>query len=478
MTGWISLLASALAGYWFLQALGIAGSAAPGRLGLVLRACLGAGLGLGLSSCIFSVLLWAGWGTPPAVLAANLALAAAALLLRRRGASQQPPAQGPRAGSLLWVLRAAGAATIALLVVSWAVTTEASPHGDWDAFWIWNLRAKFLAGGQASWHHAVSAHWGRVQLGATHPDYPLLLSGLVAQLWMLSGGMDPWHAAAVSLLFALLTAGLLLAALAWLRQEALGWLAVLLLVSSELFASQVAAQYADIPLAFYMLGCAVMLSAAGREPESGAPWLAAGAYAGPAAWTKHEGIVFFLLALGWTAWRRRARPLLHFLLGAAPGIALLGVFKLFIAPLSVGFFPSRLGEALAKLADPARWGMIARSYAQALWDMGPWWAHPIALVLLCLWAAGWAEKQRRKDAWVLLLPAGMLAADFLVYLITTADLGWHLGTSCNRLWLQVWPTLLFGAFLAAGPWPEAQARAAQRSRDRRDQTPGRRSPRR
>ena len=474
MMGWLCLLAAALGGYGLLEGVGLARGVRRAWLRVWLSGCLGAGLGLGLSSCWFVVLLWAGCTASVAVAAGNIGLAAAGWLLWRRRPARQASAPPPagEAQAWLWILRAAGALTLVLVLANWAISTGASPHGDWDAFSIWNLRAKFLAGGQPSWRYAVSAHLGGGQLGAAHPDYPMLVSALVAELWVLGGHMEPQAPALVALLFALLTVGLLVGALGWLHHEAVGWVAALLLASSELFGSQVAAQYADLPLAFYMLAAVALLVASGREQSSGAPLMAAGALASLAAWTKNEGIVFLLLVMLWTAVRRGVRALLKLSLGAAPVLVVLGVFKLWLAPATVGLFPSSTSEALAKLADPARWAMIARAYLKTLWEIAPWWAHPLLLIPLWWWAAGLAEKRRLKEGWVLLLPAGMLAADFLVYLLTVADLRWHLDTSCNRLWLQVWPALLFGLFLIAGTWPVRPVAVIQRPRNPKARVPG------
>jgi len=483
MIGWLCLLAAALGGYGLLEGLGWARWPGPAWVRIGLRGSLGAGLGVGLSSCAFVLLLWAGLHVSWAAVIGNLTVAALGGLAwgrwSRRTAGDSRASHEPGAPQAwLWLLRAAGIVTLALVVAGWAVGTEASPHGDWDAFSIWNLRAKFLAGGQPGWRYAVSPEIGGGQLGAAHPDYPLLLSATVAEVWALNGDMDPWAPALLALLFALLTIGVLVGALAWFREETLGWLAALLLASSELFGSQVAAQYADIPLAFYMLAAVAMLVAASREQWAPAPLMVAGALAALAGWTKNEGIVFLVLVFGWTLIRGGVRAVLKLMAGAAPALLVLATFKLVLAPLTVGLFPATAAEALAKIADPGRWIMIARGYARAVWDLSPWWAHPVLLFALWAWVAGFADRQQRKEGWVLALPAAMLAADFLVYLVTVADLRWHLDTSCNRLWLQVWPTLLFGGFLIAGTWPaSADAdiprgpgsgdRAADRGRRRR-----------
>src|ERR1035437_3170102 len=61
--------------------------------------------------------------------------------------TRQPPIQReplPRFPPLLWI-----AFALALILVTSAMTAawEANPQGNWDAWSIWNLRAKFLAAG-------------------------------------------------------------------------------------------------------------------------------------------------------------------------------------------------------------------------------------------------------------------------------------------------------------------------------------------
>ena len=54
-----------------------------------------------------------------------------------------------------------------------------------------------------------------------------------------------------------------------------------------------------------------------------------------------------------------------------------------------------------------------------------------------------------RRAWLFATPLALLAADFGIYLITMAELDWHLGTTNNRLILHVWPTVLFAYFLGS-----------------------------
>ena len=44
----------------------------------------------------------------------------------------------------------------------------------------------------------------------------------------------------------------------------------------------------------------------------------------------------------------------------------------------------------------------------------------------------------------------MMVGYFFVYVMTPLDLGYHLATSLNRLFLQLWPSVIFLFFMIAG----------------------------
>ena len=57
-----------------------------------------------------------------------------------------------------------------------------------------------------------------------------------------------------------------------------------------------------------------------------------------------------------------------------------------------------------------------------------------------------------QTAAVLLL---MAAGYFFIYVLTPLDLNYHLMTSLNRLFLQLWPGVIFVVFMVAGPPEQA-----------------------
>ena len=62
------------------------------------------------------------------------------------------------------------------------------------------------------------------------------------------------------------------------------------------------------------------------------------------------------------------------------------------------------------------------------------------------------------------------AGYFYAYVITPLDLNWHLNTSLDRLYAQLWPSLLF---LVLGIFKTAEELATTTLTNQRDRTTGR-----
>src|SRR3989338_3737578 len=82
------------------------------------------------------------------------------------------------------------------------------PFGDWDAWALWNMKAKFLLLSSHSWRELFSLHWH------TQPDYPLLLPFM--NVWGSLGTNDNLTVSPIliSLIFTFSCAGLLFCGLA------------------------------------------------------------------------------------------------------------------------------------------------------------------------------------------------------------------------------------------------------------------------
>jgi hypothetical protein len=426
----------------------------PGWMGGLTEISLGMGVGTGIISIVSFAMLWANAGGRVAWISAEAVLAAGGvwLALRRGRVERERAAATQNRSPWIWMLR--GAAILALLffALDAAKSIEANPDGGWDAFAIWNLKAKFLAGDHGAWRTAVAPVARDALSGSSHPGYPLLIPSAVASAWTAEGETASATPAALSVLFAFATAGLLCGAIALLRGQAAGLLALLLLLASEGFVSQAGSQYADIPLSLYFLAGVMLLALAAENGWQTGTLLLAGLCCGLAAWTKNEGLPFLIFAVAAVAWRGGRKALGWMMLGALPVAVLLMAFKFLLVHDVEGIFPRTVGEALATATNVSRWVQIAESFIQSIWQMGTPLAHPVVLAAILAATLGIAPRSMvRKQAWLAIPLAGVLAADFGVYLITTSDLKWHLSTSNLRLMVQVWPALLFLTFLFLSP---------------------------
>jgi hypothetical protein len=396
---------------------------------------LGAGIagGAGITSCLFFLtrLLLPSVPALPVVmeLAALMAAAYAVQRGRRAGKTQTSIPRPP------WTIALAAALALMILIVTLAISNawEANPHGYWDALSVWNLRARFLAADAALAQRA----WTR-GVPIMHMEYPLLTGAFIARCWAYGGTFTPAVPQLTSYLFLLALISLGAGAVVVLRGPTLGLLCGLALAATPRLLHEVPAQYADVPLACYFAG-AILLALLDRP-------LMAGGFAGFAAWTKDEGLLFLGICLAASiAFRRRAA--LRLAAGALPGLAITLAFKMWVAPADESLVGRSAAGFAQKIADPSRYVMVARAFAEQFAGLGAGWYHPI-LPLLALWIALRFDRDRRRDLFYCATICGALVAGyFAVYIVSPYDLKWHLQTSVERLWVQIWPSLTICAFL-------------------------------
>ncbi len=287
------------------------------------------------------------------------------------------------------------------------------------------------------------------------------------------GGESLSIPAVMGLLFTFLILGLLWCALSLLRSRTQGYLAAMVLMGTPFFIAMGASQFADIPFAFFILATLVMLFFQARSPGNHAgPLILAGIAAGLCAWTKNEGLLFVLIvtvSLFGTAaytggWRRSLNRTGWFLAGALPVLLIVIYFKTRLSPandLVAGFSLAAVSakllgsgplcrdrQSLFHHRDQFHPGVDRRARGDASQPRRR--QHP-ALVGYLLLAGIRIDGRDRiglfQTAAVLLL---MLVGYFFVYVLTPLDLNYHLMTSLNRLFLQLWPGVIFLFFMIAG----------------------------
>jgi hypothetical protein len=353
-------------------------------------------------------------------------------LFRRRNST--PPTEKPRPFPGNMILMAALVLSLALAIGAMSGSWEANPQGGWDAWAIWNLRARFLTAGGSLAHRA----WSPL-LGYTHPEYPLLTSAFIARAWTYSHSMSAAVPIAVSCFFFLALISLAVGGVAAWHSRSLGLLLGLSLVATPTLAHVVSDQYADIPLACYFAG-ALVLTLLDRP-------LLAGLLAGLAAWTKDEGLLFAVVFLAAAAVFRRPQ-LTGLLAGTALGGATAVFFKAILARGTASLLNASLPSLAQHLSDPARYRQVVGAMGAEFTNMTAGWYHPI-LPALALAIALRFEIQRRRDVLFCCIVALFLFTGyFFVYIITPNDLTWQLQTSLSRLYVQFWPVFLLTIWTA------------------------------
>jgi type IV secretory pathway VirB2 component (pilin) len=372
--------------------------------------------------------------------------------IRRPVADCTPqPVQGGSPFRWNWAL--ALACVVGLVIAfsaMWALAT-ANPDGQWDAWSIWNLRAKFMSGPQ-TWKSAVSP-----LLESTHPDYPLLQSAFIGMVWNLTGDADAAVPLATALVFFAAVLGCLVAGLALLRGSSAGFLAGLITLTAASYSGQPPAQYADVPLSFFFLATLLLVALAHASGRRLALF-AAGLFASFAAWTKNEGVAFagiVLLAYLIVNWRARsfrtaAAEWTYLAAGMAPGFLLTVYLKFALAPATDPLFRQGFAEILTKVVTPARHLEVLKANLSEATAVAPWYAHPVLLLAILAVCLRFDIREYRWDAvFGALTLAALFAVYWAVYLASTS-LTWQLSTSLSRLHVQLWPPFLLVLFLILG----------------------------
>jgi hypothetical protein len=447
------------------------------RAELALRIALSWGFGQGLTSCmLFLYLLVNGRADRfyvPAELLVCLSLAVVVLFSRRKsGAFRERPHTSERpvmAAGLRRLLASAFYIAIAASVVVIAVKLSRNPSGEWDAWAIWNLRARWIARSGYEWRESFSSviEW-------SHPDYPLLLPLTVVRGWLYAGAETTSVPMLYAWLFAASTIAVIAGAIATMRSPAQAYLAGLVLVGFTFFAEQATWQYADVPLMFFFLSALVLAALyVGHGAEVGRGWLIlAGVAAGLSAWTKNEGMLFVLafgaahliVALYQGGPRQYVRQISAVLAGLVPLLVVVFYFKMQLAPPSEMASAITSTTAIDKVLDIKRYKLVVRNIADQILLHKGYGINLTYVLLIYIVCIGFTRLSKRPAALGGILLILMASGYFFVYITTPHDLELHIRFSIDRLLLQLWPSFVFTFFMLAGMPDEVLDRVAIRER--------------
>ena len=345
--------------------------------------------------------------------------------------------------------------TLLVLIVGWWRWTASRPYGVWDAVAIWTGRALMLS-------RADDPGEVLSRVVQAHPDYPLLVPAGVAAQYRLAASEALLIPQLTSLAF-LLGLGVMV----WIAVSAWrpGWpatAAVLLLFSTPAVLVRGFTQCADVPLAYCFV--AVVAGLASRLDSTlaarASPALC-GFFLGLLVWVKNEGLVlagiavvaFVALCALTGKMHELRRDALPILLGAAPGVLAFALFRRRWSPPVEEIDKYFIGGFRDRLTDPERWQIVAEAFWDHLSPVGQtanwgWlWSGLLAVAILT-----WRRERLVTNIPTLYLGAvcaASAAAWFMIYVLTPYGLKWHLGSSLDRLLLQLVPCFVVLTFVAA-----------------------------
>jgi hypothetical protein len=433
-----------------------------GILHLTLKAFLGVGIGLGITSLTYFLYmsLFAGqhWFIVVQAVTILILLVASVWHARKRAGEAAPIGNLGAPSRLQYIFAGLSGIVFLVSLASTASYILRRKQGDWDAWMMYNRAARFIYRDQANWLQSFSRQMDPI----FHADYPLFLAMNIASGWDTLGSETPRVPMVQSAVFAVACAGLLVSALACTKSIGQAALGMIIFWGTPAVVNEGARELADLPLAYFLLSTGILtyLYILYRKPGL---IVLAGLTAGLAAWMKNEGSVFVIaaaVALAVAFLRQKPwRVLLWYILGLAIPMAFVLYFKFFLAPpsdvLSNG--PTR---SLAQIADISRHIEILRFFWGQFLTFGGWsvLARPIGILPILLVYLIFVREPLIKERYPMVTASiAMLGIQTIgyygVYLITPYNLTWHLSFSIERICLQLVPLIAF-VILSAAHSPE------------------------
>jgi hypothetical protein len=355
----------------------------------------------------------------------------------------------------LWVLLA-----LAMLPI-WELT-QFFPQGGWDAWQVWNFKAKFLFLSGERWSELFDP-----QLWRSSPHYPLLLPLINVWGWTFAPQTPVGGPMLTGFLIMAATVGLVFAVLRENTHHDAAIMAPLLLLTLPFFGMLAISQYSDLLLGYYLLATMVCLLKVVNEGHHWGHALLAGFFMGCLGFTKPEGMVavgcvLLTLVIQQSAFFLKPKQqtmqhpfmikalLLGLLLASLPSI----IFHFFLSPGNQTFINAwtlkpqpnhfqRLQFVLAfLLSEMEIVHLIMGKGLSGQWN-GLWLALGVGVILN-------ARRGFRFPLGMIPLSLGLYLMMVIFYYLTNIyfDLVWWLQVSFHRILFSLLPLLVLWIFLA------------------------------
>jgi hypothetical protein len=453
----------------------------PFRRMVLIKCCLGVGVGFGLFSCFFFIWLLLFGPSSKGLVATQvlLAVCACAILIYRvriaKAASALDLLRKSSDTKKPWILMGGFYLMLTITIANLAILALKKPHGEWDAWAIWNMRARFIFKAGPLWRDAFS-----YLIDRSRPDYPILIPASIAGIWTEIGTDTVVVPAVLAILFTLALVGLTVSSLSLLRGRSQALFAGLVLLGTPFLITHTASQYADVPLGFFFLATLVLISLQDSlASNAGDFMLLAGITAGLSAWTKNEGLLFivsivvarFVFIVPVKGARFYFKQMLSFATGLTPILLIILYFKVNFAPPNYLIALQGSSDIVVKLLDSSRYVLVWGAFAKQIPEFGGWAVSIPLLLVFYLLIVGTAFNGRSKSSvgTSLITLCLMLLGYSMIYIISPIDLKLQLDTSLSRILLQLWPSFVFVYFLLVRPI--GQIISEGKLRDEGPQTP-------
>ena len=322
---------------------------------------------------------------------------------------------------------------VSILVITIMFVESSKKYGDWDAWAIWNLRAKFLLS-EDVWKNSL--HPG---LFWSHPDYPLMLPSWIAIIWK-SIGFPSFIVPMLLAYFIMLNILLVLySSVRIVCGELYGIIILVFLPLDFFFVAQSATQYADTLLALFILITFILFNQ--NKNPSGFSYFLLGFFSASTGWIKNEGLLFFLVFSIFLLIRSRKERTFYisYMYGAIVPLLIIIIFKLFYAPPN-DLLQNQTVHVVFRNLNMTRLSITGNYLLKIIFS-----EFPILLPLLFLvviFNPGYFFSFNGLIIFIILF------AYMLIYLCFARELEWLLKTSFDRLIHQYYLSFIYTSMIS------------------------------
>jgi hypothetical protein len=319
-----------------------------------------------------------------------------------------------------------------------------NPLGSWDGWRVWNTKAEFLYKGGEYWKNVFL-----LPSPLSHSDYPLFLPSTIARIWKNLGTDSIYTPISIAFLFTFSLFILVLEFLKTIKNHNIALLCASSLIGSQLFIISGAGQFADIPLSLFILSsiCLVFLS---EKIKSEKLVYLAGLFCGMSAWVKNEGFLFvFALSAAVLYVFLKSKQFIkikYFFEGIVPILIFLLIFKFNLPAVNDIIQGMGYTDTFAKIFDISRYLKVAMAFINFLIGNASFYILAVFLAM-----SGFRiPEDKRFSTMIAIICLSIMASGYLfIYVLTPHNIDWHLRTSFDRVFLQIWPSIIVTAYICS-----------------------------